>query len=193
MENTKKKIQPILKTERLILRPFRVEDAHDVRRLAGDYEIAKTTLNIPHPYEDGMAEAWINTHKQLFEHGIEVIFAITDKQKKHLIGSISLHEIKREYDTAEMGYWIGKPYWNNGYCTEAGGAILEYGFNMLKLNRIYAFHFNTNPASGKVLQKIGMTHEGCLRQDIKKWGEYLDLEVYGILKEDFIKRKPSVK
>jgi [ribosomal protein S5]-alanine N-acetyltransferase len=84
-----------------------------------------------------------------------------------------------------MGYWIGKQYWGHGYCTEAAGAVVKYGFDVLRLNRLYAIHFTRNPASGRVMQKISMKHEGHLRQDQKRWGKFEDLEIYGILKSEF--------
>jgi len=175
---------PTLTTRRLILRPFRLEDAKEVQRLAGAYEIARTTLNIPHPSKDGMAESWIQTHQQEFEKGENVVFAITHREQNYLIGATGLSSIKKEFDTAELGYWIGVPYWNNGYGTEAAAAIIKFGFTDLNLNRIYAHHFKQNPSSGRIMQKVGMTHEGSLRQHVKKWDRYIDIEVYGILKED---------
>ena len=177
--------RPVLKTERLILRPFTLEDAPEVQRLAGDKDIADTTLFIPHPYEDGMAEEWIGKHQDEFDRGEVITFAIVHRKHKFLVGAIGLSEIKRHDETASMGYWIGKPYWNQGYCTEAAKAVLKYGFEVLNLNKIHAHHFKRNPASGKIMQKIGMKHEGCLRQHIKKWGKFEDLEAYGILKEEF--------
>ena len=78
-----------------------------------------------------------------------------------------------------MGYWIGKPYWNQGFGTEAALAILRYAFEQLGLNRVYAAHFRRNPASGRIMQKIGMTYEGRLRQHVKKWGDFEDMEYYG--------------
>ena len=175
---------PVIKTERLILRPFELSDASDVQRYAGDYDIARTVANIPYPYEDGMAEEWINSHAEKFEENNELTLAITHKQKKYLIGAIGLVRIAAEHQHAEMGYWIGKPFWGNGYCSEAARALLDFSFNSLKLNRVFAFHFAHNPASGRVLQKIGMTHEGRLRKHIIKWDDYVDLEVYGILIEE---------
>lgn len=175
---------PTLTTPRLILRPFQLADAKEVQRLAGDYAIAKTTLNVPHPYEDGMAETWIQAQQQEFENGTHVVFAITHRVQHYLIGAIGLSNIKKEFDTAELGYWIGVPHWNNGYGTEATAAIIKYGFTDLNLNRIYAHHFQQNPASGRIMQKVGMTHEGQLRQHVKKWDRYIDIEVYGILKDD---------
>ncbi len=109
---------PSLQTDRLILRPFSPKDAPVVQRLAGDSAVADTTLNIPHPYEDGMAEGWIGTHQAVFEASDGVTFAITEGVSGELVGAISLRTTNH-FNRAEMGYWIGKPYWGNGYCTEA--------------------------------------------------------------------------
>ena len=175
---------PPLLTERLILRSLTLEDAADVQRLAGDRDIALMTVAIPHPYEDGMAEAWIRSCSEDYEKDEGLNFAITLKADKNLIGAIGL-ELEREHERAELGYWIGKPYWNCGYATEAVRAVVAYSFKVLKLNRIYAYHFTRNPASGRVLEKIGMHAEGCRRQHTKKWGNFEDSIGYGMLKSDF--------
>ena len=94
-----------------------------------------------------------------------------------------------EFNQAELGYWIGKPYWNKCYASEAAKAILRFGFKELNLHRIHAHHLSRNPASGKVLQKIGMQHEGCLRHHIRKWGKFEDMEMYGILIDELINAK----
>ncbi len=177
--------QPELRTERLLLRPFTLADAPVVQQLAGDRDIASTTLNIPHPYEIGMAEGWIGTHRQQCERGESVNFAIVRRQDGALIGAISLMNIEQRHEHAELGYWIGTPYWNKGYCTEAAEAVLHYGFTTLGLNRIHAYHFARNPASGRVMEKIGMVHEGCRRQHVKKWDVFEDLELYAILKTEY--------
>jgi RimJ/RimL family protein N-acetyltransferase len=176
--------QPELRTERLLLRPFTPDDAPTVKRLAGDRAVADTTLNIPHPYEEGMAEEWIATHAEQFEQGQSVTFAIVLRASRELIGAIGLG-INQTHQRAEMGYWIGKPYWNNGYATEAARAVLEYGFEVQKLNRIHASYFARNPASGRVMEKIGMEYEGCFRQHVQRWGVFQDLKVRAILKEEY--------
>jgi RimJ/RimL family protein N-acetyltransferase len=89
-----------------------------------------------------------------------------------------------QHQRAELGYWIGVPFWGHGYATEAGRAVVRHGFENFKLNRIFAAHFEGNEASGNVLRKIGMKHEGCARQAIMKWGKVMDLEMYAILRED---------
>jgi len=112
------------------------------------------------------------------------MFAIERKEDGALVGAVGLR-LEREHDRAELGYWIGVPYWGNGYATEAGKAVLRHGFEVEGLNRIYAFHFTNNPASGRVLQNIGMTFEGKRRAHTLKWGEYLDNEGYGILRSEW--------
>ena len=89
--------QPELTTDRLLLRPFQLEDAPRVQELAGDWEIAKVTANVPHPYEDGMAEGWINGHPEAFETGTSASFAVTLNPDGLLIGAVGLHIAKRHH------------------------------------------------------------------------------------------------
>ena len=175
---------PTIETSRLKLRSFDLEDASDVQRLAGMREIADTTVNIPHPYEDGMAEQWIASHKKEYEAGTNVVFAVVLRESMKLIGAIGL-TIDRSAQKGELGYWIGRSFWGRGYCTEAATAVLDYGFMALGLNRISAGHFARNPASGRVMEKIGMIVEGTARQDMIKWGNYEDLVLYGILRNEW--------
>ena len=175
----------ILESDRLLLRPFLLSDASDVQRLAGNRAIADTTLNIPHPYEDGMAEAWISTHQPKFEAGELAAFAITLKADSELIGAVSL-QVDRSFDRAALGYWIGEPFWGLGYCTEAAIRIVDYGFTELKLHRLHSAHLERNPASGRVLRKVGMSKEGIARQHKKKWGKFEDLVLYGLLRNEWI-------
>jgi ribosomal-protein-alanine N-acetyltransferase len=177
-------VQPTLGTERLNLRPFRLADAPEVQRLAGDRAIAETTAVIPHPYPDGAAETWIASHADRFASGESVALAITRRDGGTLLGAIGL-EINPEMQRAELGYWVGRPYWNHGYCTEATLAVVRFAFEDLRLRRVFAQHYGRNPASGRVMQKAGMRHEGTLRQHTVKWGVVDDMEVYGVLREEW--------
>lgn len=177
--------QPVLETDRLILRAYSLWDADDLQKLINDPDIASTTLNIPHPYGLEDAMEWIGHQMEKFENIELSQFAITHRDG-YLIGGIGLN-VHEEHESAELGYWIGKSYWGQGYCTEAAQAVLKYGFEVLGLNRIFAMHMTRNPASGRVMRKIGMRHEGHLRQDKKKWGEFEDFEIYGILRSDYSK------
>lgn len=177
--------QPSIETTRLTLRPFRLSDAPTVQELAGERAIADTTMNIPHPYLDGMAEEWIEGHEPGYKDGKVATFAIVLSDDARVIGAIGLR-IDRGLNKAELGYWIGKPYWNLGYATEATNAVLAFGFDDLRLNRIHAGHLARNPSSGRVMEKAGMLLEGTARQDTMKWGKYEDLVSYGILREDWL-------
>ncbi len=175
--------QPICHTERLLLRPFELSDSSKVQEIAGDKKIAETTLNVPHPYLDGMAEVWINSHKNNLKNMTAITYAITLKGSEELIGAISLM-INKVHKKAELAYWIGVDYWGNGYCSEASKTLIKYGFDELNLNRIFALSMDSNVGSYKVMEKIGMKYEGIRRQDIIKNGVSKDLVSYSILKNE---------
>ncbi|MCI0745805.1 MAG: GNAT family N-acetyltransferase [Verrucomicrobia subdivision 3 bacterium] len=177
-------MQTIIQTERLVLRPFVLADAPAVQRLAGSAQVADTTLMIPHPYPDGAAEGFIRQSWSDRESGEHYVFAIRLRDREELCGAMGL-KMTPKHERAELGYWIGVPYWNKGYATEAGRAILRYAFETLKLHSVNAHHFARNPASGRVLKKIGMSYEGRLRQHVKKSSRFEDLECYSILKSEW--------
>ena len=130
---------------------------------------------------------WIMSQFEDYKNHRMVNFAIVRSQDASLIGSIGL-ELERAHQRAQLGYWVGLPYWNMGYCTEAAMEVVKYGFDTLRLNRIYAPHFKSNPASGKVLQKIGMHHEGTQLQHYFRFGRFEDAELYGMLRRDYVKK-----
>jgi RimJ/RimL family protein N-acetyltransferase len=129
-----------------------------------------------------MAESWIATHASLWDRGSGVVWAVVRRQDDRLIGACGL-TIERDHDRAELGYWIGKPYWGNGYATEAAAALVRYAFAS-GLNRVMARHFRGNVASGRVMQKIGMRQEGVMRQHIRRWGQLEDIVIYAVLAGD---------
>lgn len=173
------KEHPILETTRLVLRPFTLADAPGVQQLAGERDVAATTL-LPHPYETGVAEQWISTHQKRFELG-QLNFAIIRHADNVLLGALALR-ITLPHSHAKLAYWIGKPHWNNGYCTEAAQVVVQYGFTALSLHRIHASCIARNLASKRVLEKVGMVAEGCQRQHIQRWGVFEDVAFYGVLK-----------
>jgi ribosomal-protein-alanine N-acetyltransferase len=176
--------QPTLTTERLLLRPFTLADAPRVEALAGAREIADTTLHIPHPYPVGAAEQWIATHAPRFVTGTLATFAIVEQQSADLVGAVGL-TIESHDARGELGYWVGVPYWGHGYATEAARALLVYGFESRRLNRVQARHFLRNAASGRVMQKLGMTYEGTFRQAMRKWDQFEDIVMYAILASEW--------
>jgi len=180
----KNKEYPRLETQRLLLRAFELSDSADVQRLANDKRVVSTLRSLPYPYEYGDAMRWIGTQKEEFQNGKAANFAVTHMNSGELIGSIGLL-INKANESAELGYWLGITYWDNGYCSEAAVAVLRYGFGGLKLNRIHAHHMLRNPASGRVMRKIGLKREGHLRGHMKKYGQFEDVIVYGILRSEY--------
>lgn len=172
----------ILETARLRLRPFRPDDADAVVRLAGRAEIAATTLSIPHPYTRADADAWIAGHPAAAASGAAFIFAITTHAGT-LLGTIGLHVVPA-HRRAELGYWVGVEHWGRGHATEAGRAVLDFGFGPLALNRIEAHAFPENPASSRVLEKLGFRFEGLLRHHVVKDGVPRDGRFYSIIRSD---------
>ena len=195
---------PTLYTPRLCLRPLTLADAKRLQHLASDRRVASTTLMIPHPYPDGAAEAFIETLPALawegksFEFGITLAGTRTPGRENdasdtgHLIGCVGLHAHGDPvHARAKIGYWIGVPYWNKGFATEAANAVLGFGFTRRGFNRIAAEHYVHNPASGRVMEKLGMTREGVLRQYDWKWDHFVDVVSYCILHEEWRVRRYS--
>lgn len=175
---------PVLETRRLQLRPFTPGDAERVKYLAGTEEVYRSTMSIPHPYKLEHAAEWIAQHPEFYAENNLVIWAITLPEAEQVIGCISL-KVREEMDMGEFGYWLGRDYWNRGFCSEALAGVLAFGFETLGLNRMYAPHMNSNPASGKVMLKNGLKYEGCLRSHLKKDDRYEDIIYYGILKSEY--------
>lgn len=174
---------PTLTTPRLVLRPFVPDDAAAVQAQVSDREVASTTAAIPHPYPEGGAAMWIGTHAQRHAAGEGVVLAIVLRESGEVVGSIEMR-LMPAHRGADLGYWIGRPHWGRGYATEAADALLRWGFATRDLHRVHAAHFSRNPASGAVLRKVGMRHEGRLRRHVLKWGVLEDLDVYGILADE---------
>jgi [ribosomal protein S5]-alanine N-acetyltransferase len=174
-----------LATPRLRLRPLTSNDAPTVARLAGRREIADMTLSIPHPYSEAQACEWIAAHAGDPTTAGEFVMAITVAATDELIGATGLRGIDFDHWQAELGFWIGVDHWGHGYATEAAGAVVRHGFETLNLNRLYAHHLVRNPASGRVLEKLGMRREGLLRQATRKWGRFEDVVSLALLRADW--------
>lgn len=178
---------PTLETERLILNRPTENDLGDlILHLNSDNVFSENTLNIPFPYQNENAEFWIHELvNKGFEEKKNFTFAIREKENPKLIGAIGIH-LDKLHLKAEIGYWIGKDFWNKGFVTEAVREIIRFGFQDLGLNKIYATHFPHNPASGKIMQNCGMKLEATLKQEYFKNGKPLDVLKYSVLKQDFV-------
>ena len=137
-----------------------------------------------HPYTEEDAVKFLEYSDLVWEKREGARFGIFVRKGERLCGGIGL-AAHLEHNRAELGYWIGVPFWGNGYGTEAAREMLRFGFENLQLHRIDAGHFANNPASGHILRKLGMKHEGTTREHILKWDEYLDVEIYGLLVQEY--------
>lgn len=170
--------------QRIILRRFRMEDAAVVQRMCDSDAVWRGTLNLPHPYTLACAQTWIASHDENFRQGRYYDFAIADRETDALYGCIGVSGINAN-GVGELGYWIGEEYWNRGYATEAAQLLIGVAFREWKLRKMMARHFSSNPASGRVMQKCGMTREGILRQHLCKNGVPKDIVYYGLLREEW--------
>jgi len=142
-----------LQTDRLTLRPFRLEDAAAVAGYCGDWDVARMTTRIPHPYGIDDATKWIEGHAS---EPAELRFCIEVAGAP--AGAIGLIDLGK--DVHELGYWIGRPFWGQGYATEAARAVVRFAFEELGAVRLTSGHMPENPASGRVLEKCGFVATG---------------------------------
>ncbi len=174
---------PTLTTERLVLRPFTLDDAPIVQALASATEIAATTLNLPHPYPDGAAAAWIGKHATAAADGRAYTWAIVRAAGATLLGAITL-SVESAHARGGLGYWLGVPYWGQGYTTEAARRTVTFAHTNLGLHRIEAACFPRNRASARVMEKVGLRYEGLLRGYVRKNEIFEDVLLYAALPKD---------
>lgn len=177
--------QPLLETLRLQLRPLELSDTLEIQKNAGIREIADTMISLPHPYPAGEAERYFSRKQNERNAGSSLTFIIEKKEGKGFCGLIEVRDIDREHSQGELSFWLAKRAWGYGYMSEVVQVIVQYGFEVLSLNRLFAYHMLRNPATGRVLEKSGFRQEGLLRQRVLKWGEYEDVAIMAILRKDW--------
>lgn len=175
----------LLETERSVLKPISQDDAQEIYENVKQYDIARWMINLPHPYPEDGAIKYIKEATELMKKGISYEFPIRLKSTGELVGVMAILKVDKKNKNAELGYWIAKKYWNLGFATEAGLRVLEFGFEVLNLERIYAKYYPENKASRRVMEKMGMKFEGTMRHEILKNDKYYDMSYYGILKEEW--------
>jgi len=140
----------------LALREVTLADIPRITLLAGDWDVARMTGRIPYPYSEAAALHWVEG----LSPG-EIVRAIT--LEGELIGICGIAPFEDDEKSAELGYWLGKPFWGFGYATTAARMIIQLAFEEMKIERLTAGHFTDNPASGRVLEKLGFNKTGpCL-------------------------------
>jgi RimJ/RimL family protein N-acetyltransferase len=135
-----------MRTRRLTLRELEDRDVKRIAELAGDWDVARMTARIPYPYSEPLAHQWLRG----LEPG-EFVRAVD--LEGELIGAVGY--VPGSDRSAEIGYWIGKPWWGRGFATEAAHALVRYCFASARIGRLTCCHFIDNPASARVIAKLG--------------------------------------
>ena len=168
---------------RLRLRKLTMRDARDVFAYSRDPEVARHVLWDAHR-SIGESRAYIRYMQRKYRMGEAASWGIEWKESGRIIGTIGFMWIHFEHASAEVGYSLARDMWGQGIMTEALREVIRYAFETLRLNRVEAIHEVDNPASGAVMRKCGMRHEGCLRQKLRNKGRYVDVDLYAILRAD---------
>lgn len=188
-------------TPRLVLRALRPGDLFPLAELANDPEISRWTMTVPYPYTVGDAATWIMLSRELIasRDGLPLAAVLgqtltTTDGRLHaagtLVGMAGLIFSKQQ-PRAELGYWVGRDFRTLGVASEAAGAVVEYGFGTLGLERIFAGYFNGNDRSERVMRRLGMTTEGVRRCEARKAGAVLDVNSYAMTRSDWLARRQA--
>lgn len=177
---------PVIETERLILRKLTMRDASDMFRYCQDKEVARHVLWEAHT-SILETRAYIRYNLYQYRSGEPASWGIVLRETNRVVGTIGYMSYNADNSTVEIGYSLTREQWSKGLMTEALRAVIDETFHTLKVHRIEAMHFTDNPASGRVMAKCGMTHEGHMRERICCKGVFRDVEMWGILRKDWEK------
>lgn len=177
--------QVVLNTPWLRLRSLNLSDALAIQKAASARKIADTMISLPHPYPAGEAQRYVARQLAEGKSGRSVTFTIEQKEEGSFCGLVELRDIDREHSQGELSFWLAVEAWGRGYMSNIVQTVVQYGFEACNLNRLYAYHMTRNPASGRVLEKNGFKQEGLLRQRVRKWGQFEDVALWAILRQDW--------
>lgn len=170
------------------LRRLTIKDAPSIYENVKDKAIVRYTINIPHPYHLSDARRFIKYSLKVYKEKTAYVFGVELKDTKSIIGIISLSKVNKKNKNCELGYWLGKKYWDKGIMSSAVKIALEFAFNKLNLHRVYARTFASNSASLRVLEKNRFMLEGILYETYWRNNHWHNLFLYGLLKDDYNKK-----
>ncbi len=174
-----------IETKRLIIRALQIDDANEIYKNINNEQVSRWTANVPHPYTLENAHDFIEYSNIAIENDKKLDLGIILKETGKLIGCAGFVDLDLKNNNAEIGYWLGEKYWGKGIMSEAVFAIIKYGFDNLKLHKIYGKHISENINSKRIFEKLGFKEEGLLREQVLKKGKYFDKKYWGLLKDDF--------
>ena len=176
-------IEGPLMTERLSLRSLELSDARRTSLLVGDWEVSRMLAAVPHPYDEAMAKDWIGRARRQLEAGDAYHFAIERREDELVVGTMGL--VRTTASEAELGYWLGRPYWGYGYATEAAGRVIQFAFVGLELDRIVSAPLPSNTASIGVLGKLGFTFQGTEKQEFPAHGQIKEVSCFALTRAEY--------
>lgn len=176
---------PVLETRRCILRKIELSDADHLYEYLSKDEVTRY-YDVETLASKKEAEELIHGLLQRYKIGRQIRWGITLKNSHKLIGTCGFHALEREHFKAEVGYELHPDYWGKGIMTEALAKVIHYGFLEMGLNRIEAFYMPANIASKKVLEKNGFQYEGLLRKRFFTKGEFVDVALCSLLREEYL-------
>ncbi len=150
----------VIETQRLRLHPIAPSDASFIQESASAREISDTMISLTYPYPAGEAVRYIARQQAELLSGHSATYTIRKNETGFFCGLIELRDIDREHWQAELSFWLDVKVWGRGYMSEVVQAVVQYGFDTLGLNRLYAYHVLRNPASARVLVNNGFKQEG---------------------------------
>jgi RimJ/RimL family protein N-acetyltransferase len=178
----------ILETERLLLRPPERRDVAAIASLIGDFEVSKNLSTVPHPYADADALAWVSALDDRRARGEAHQFGVTRKSDGAYMGTCGLHLKDGSF---ELGYWLGKPYWRQGFATETARRVLAFAFDELQAPFVWAGWFHDNPRSGHVLAKLGFAPKGFEKRSCMARGMEVGCNIVTLSRETFGAGRPA--
>ncbi len=177
----------ILDSSRLLLRPPEDRDAAAITRFM-EWDVVKNLSRAPHPYTEEHARVFLGHQDEGRAKGSDFVFAVTRKEDGALAGMCGVHLRETGF---EIGYWLGRPHWGRGYATEAAAEVLGFAFRNLRAARVEAGWFHDNPASGRVLAKLGFRPDGAGQRECAARGHAVLCNLVIMSRADYVQRQAA--
>lgn len=176
----------IIKGDRIVLRGPTMADASVLYQCLSDKKVNRWLARVPKPYTLECAKNWIKSIPGQIKNDSSLPYSIHHLDSNQIIGGMALQSINRSDRSAELGFWIAREFWGEGYAFEAGRLLCRYAFsNKQRFHRLYAWVHSENPASYRLAEKLGFVREGVCRQANNITGRWKDDYLYAMLKSDF--------
>ncbi len=171
----------------VMVRDLDLSDVPALLEIANHKEVGQSMISLPIPFLKSDALALINEKSDR-----NIIKGVYEISSEKLIGVFKLRDYEREHGLIELSFWVNPLWWGKGYGSQAGFLMLNIAFSTPGINRVFAYHMVKNERSGKLLQRIGMTHEGVLRERVKKDNVFEDVVISAILKREWLANKEAL-